>query len=77
MSQEYEFRIKGRMSEELLATFAPLRAQSGSVETVLSGPIVDRADLHGVVARIETLGLDLLEMRRLPASAPIDRAAPK
>jgi hypothetical protein len=77
MSQEYEFRIKGRMSEELLATFAPLRAQPGSLETVLSGPIVDRADLHGVVARIETLGLDLLEMRRLPAPAPTDRAAPK
>jgi hypothetical protein len=66
MTHEYEFRIKGRLSEELLATFAPLRAETAIPETVLVGPITDRAQLYGVVARLETLGAELLELRRLP-----------
>jgi hypothetical protein len=33
-------------------------------ETVLTG-VLDRPGLHGVLAEIEALGLDLLEVRRL------------
>lgn len=64
MSSDYEFRIKGRLSRELAATFAPLRTQE-NVETVLVGPITDRAQLHGIIARFETLGLEIVEFRRL------------
>jgi len=64
MSSDYEFRIKGRLSQELVATFAPLRAHE-NVETVLVGPITDRAQLHGIVARFEILGLEIVEFRRL------------
>ena len=60
MSSDYEFRIKGRISRELVATFAPLRTQD-NVETVLVGTITDRAQLHGIIARFETLGLEILE----------------
>ena len=38
-------------------------AAQGS-ETVLTG-VLDRAALYGVLAEIESLGLDLLEVRRL------------
>ncbi len=69
MTHDYEFRIKGRLSDELLATFAPLRAESAVPETVLVGPIEDRAQLYGVVARLESLGVELLELRRLPELA--------
>jgi hypothetical protein len=30
------------------------------------GPLCDRTALHGVLAEIEALGLELLEVRRLP-----------
>jgi hypothetical protein len=33
---------------------------------VLTGPLPDRAALCGVLAQIEALGLELLEVRRLP-----------
>jgi hypothetical protein len=33
---------------------------------VLTGPLPDPAALHGVLAEIEALGLELLEVRRLP-----------
>jgi hypothetical protein len=33
---------------------------------VLTGALCDQAALHGVLAEIEALGLELLEVRRLP-----------
>jgi hypothetical protein len=36
------------------------------VETVLHGPIRDQAELHGVIDRVQSLGLELVEVRRLP-----------
>jgi hypothetical protein len=33
---------------------------------VQTGPLVDSAALYGVLAEIEALGLELLEVRRLP-----------
>jgi hypothetical protein len=36
-------------------------------ETVLTGPVEDRSALFGVIAQIEALGLELLELRQIPA----------
>ena len=36
-------------------------------ETVLTGSLEDRSAVFGVLAQIEALGLDLLELRQLPA----------
>jgi len=42
------------------------------VETVLRGPVQDQSSLHGLLDRIQSLGLELLEVRRLP-EAPGDQ----
>ena len=62
----YEIHIKGRMSAQLLAAFEGMDATVQSVETVLRGPVVDQAALHGLLDRIQALGLELVEVRRLP-----------
>ena len=36
-------------------------------DTVLTGLLEDRSALFGVLAQIEALGLDLLEVRQIPA----------
>jgi hypothetical protein len=38
------------------------------VETVLHGPVQDQSSLHGLLDRIQALGLELVEIRRLPPS---------
>jgi hypothetical protein len=62
----YEIRIKGRVGAELTSAFEGLQADVKPVETVLHGEIVDQAALHGVLDRVAALGLELIEVRRLP-----------
>jgi hypothetical protein len=72
---DYEIRIKGRLSDSLLAAFEGLTATVVPVETVLYGPVPDQSSLHGLLDRIQSLGLELVELRRLPASP--DEPAPE
>jgi hypothetical protein len=60
----YEIRVRGRLSETLLGAFPGLRAEMQGAETVLAGMLPDQAALHGVLAQIEALGLELLEVGR-------------
>jgi hypothetical protein len=65
----YEIRIKGRLSDSLLSAFEGMSATVEPVETVLHGPVPDQSSLHGLLDRIQSLGLELVEIRRLPTSA--------
>jgi hypothetical protein len=65
----YEIRIKGRLSDSLLGAFEGLTATVEPVETVLHGPIDDQSSLHELLDRIQSLGLELVEIRRLPDPA--------
>ncbi|HEY4726138.1 MAG TPA: hypothetical protein VIJ13_09325 [Actinomycetota bacterium] len=64
----YEIRVRGRLSDSLVAAFEGMRASVEPVETVLHGPVEDQAALHGLLERIQSLGLELVEVRRLPDS---------
>jgi hypothetical protein len=44
-----------------------MTSQLKGSETVLTGLLEDRSAVFGVVAQIEALGLELLELRQLPA----------
>lgn len=57
--------VRGLLSETLLAAFPTLRAEAHGAETVLVGTLSDQAALYGVLAQIEALGLELIEVRRI------------
>jgi hypothetical protein len=61
---QYEITVRGRLSDTLVAAFDGLTASSSTADTVLRGDIADQAALYGVLARIESLGLELLDVRR-------------
>ena len=65
--QRYEIRLAGHLGALMLAAFPSLSAEICGSDTVLRGPIQDRAALHGVLAQVESFGLELIELRRLPA----------
>ncbi|HEY2656033.1 MAG TPA: hypothetical protein VGI55_09605 [Solirubrobacteraceae bacterium] len=66
----YEIRVRGHLSETLLAAFPALRGEAQGSDTVLSGELPDQAALYGVLAQIEALGLELLEIRRGRSDRP-------
>jgi hypothetical protein len=43
MSNEYAFRVRGRLSPDVIAALAPLRPVSSMAETVLRGVVPDQA----------------------------------
>ena len=66
MNADYAFRISGRVPPALTAALEPLKSVETSADTLLVGPVTDRAALHGYIAHLEALGLELVELRRLP-----------
>lgn len=63
----YTIRIKGRLGATALSAFPSMVSELKDSETVLTGLLEDRSALFGVIAQIEALGLELLELRQLPA----------
>jgi hypothetical protein len=61
----YAIRIKGRLGATALSAFPSMASELMGDETVLTGSIEDRSALFGVLAQIEALGLDLLELKQI------------
>ncbi len=63
--ERYEIVVRHRLGETLRSAFPELVADQRGDDTVLAGTLADQAALYGVLARIEGLGLELLEVRRV------------
>lgn len=62
----YEIRFKDHLGQNTLIWFEDFKVEySPDGETILRGPIVDRAALDGIFARIRDLGLSLILFRQL------------
>ncbi len=65
MGDIYELRVKGHLDNrwsDWLEGMAIHHQEDGT--SVLAGPVVDQAALHGVIIRIRGLGLPLLSVKR-------------
>jgi hypothetical protein len=60
----YEIRVRGILGERLLTAFPDLVAVTDDGDTLLVGRLPDQSALHGVLGYIESLGLELVEVRR-------------
>ena len=61
----YVIRINGHLGAMMLSAFPAMEPEQQGAVTVLTG-VLDQPALYGVLAEIEALGLDLLEVRQLP-----------
>ncbi|MCW2929781.1 MAG: hypothetical protein JWM19_743 [Actinomycetia bacterium] len=59
----YMIRINGHLGATLLSAFPAMAWERQGPETVLTG-VLDQPGLYGVLAEIEALGLELLEVRQ-------------
>jgi hypothetical protein len=59
----YEIRLGGLLDEHWSTWFDGLTLTHRDGTTVISGPVADQAELHGLLARIRDLGVPLLSVR--------------
>jgi hypothetical protein len=61
----YEIRVRGVLGGPLLGAFPALTGVAQDGDTVLTGELPDQAALHGVLSQIESLGLELIALRKV------------
>ena len=72
----YEIRIKGHLDQHWSTWFEGLTiSYDGNGNTVLRGPLVDEAALHGVLIKVRDLALPLLAVSRLDADGSVREGA--
>jgi hypothetical protein len=66
--------VKGHLGATSLAAFPEMISQQRGADCFLTGVLPDRSALFGILAQIEALGLELIEIRRLvPSPEPSER----
>jgi len=62
----YEIRIKGHLDDRRAVSFEGLTlTREGSGNTLLVGPVIDQAALHGLLRKVRDLGMPLISVIRV------------
>ncbi|MGH2881190.1 MAG: hypothetical protein ACRDPA_00565 [Solirubrobacteraceae bacterium] len=65
-ARRYEIRVRGPIGPTMMQAFPTLALSRSGQDTLLTGSLPDQYALYGVIHQLEALGLELLEIRRLP-----------
>jgi len=60
---EYRLVVRGELDERFAYLFNGLDFERVGGTTVLSGSVADQAQLHGYIASVEELGLELVSIK--------------
>jgi hypothetical protein len=70
----YQIRLKGHLGSQWTDWFGGLRITlEDNGETLLTGPVIDQAALHGLLKKVRDLGLPLVSVNRLEPGSPTTR----
>jgi hypothetical protein len=71
----YEVRVSGLVTPDTLEDLGDVDVTTAAASTVLSGSVADQAALLGLLSRLRAHGLEITEVRRVPAApdAPPER----
>ena len=70
----YQIRIKGRLSPQWADWFEGLTITlAEDDDTLLTGPVIDQAALHGLLKKIRDLGMPLLSVNQFPPLEPANQ----
>lgn len=66
MAKAFEVHVRGELSAQDLEDLEYLTATVVPAETVLTGVVPDQAALLGLLGWLQSLGLEVVEVRRVP-----------
>lgn len=61
----YEIRVRGVLNQRWSDWFDGFQIDNQVHDTVLVGPVIDQAELHGLLAKIRDLGLPIISVERV------------
>jgi hypothetical protein len=62
----YRIVVRGELSDRDAVGFEGMQLETKNGLTILTGEIIDEPHLHGILNRVNALGLELLSVRPLP-----------
>jgi hypothetical protein len=62
----YRIVVRGELSGRDAVGFEGMQLETKNGLTILTGEIIDEPHLHGILNRVNALGLELLSVRPLP-----------
>ena len=72
----YEIRVRGRLAPRWSAWFDGLVVEAAADgTTVIRGPVVDQAALHGLLQKLRDVGIPLLSLTEIPTHTPTELTA--
>jgi hypothetical protein len=75
---QYEIRVKGHLGPRWSAWLDGLSLTTdANGSTVIRGPVVDQAALHGLLQRLRDVGIPLVSLTQLPADTAHAPQAPR
>ena len=64
--ETYEVRVSGAVPPDVIGELGDVTLTEQELRTVLVCTLPDQAALHGFLARLRALGLELVEVRTVP-----------
>ena len=58
----YRIKVGGELSERYAPAFEGMKMEAKGGRTIITGEIVDQPHLHGILGRINALGLKLISV---------------
>ena len=77
MADHYSIRVRGHLDQSWSAWFDDLAITNEvNGDAVLTGPVVDQAALHGLLAKVRDLGLPLIAVQCIAGDSTHASAVP-
>ena len=70
-SKSYRIVVRTEIGERFAAAFDGMDVRISEGHTIISGEVVDQAHLHGILDRINALGLELVSLQPWPEDGAI------
>jgi hypothetical protein len=65
----YRIVVRSELGDAYAVAFEEMEMERQDGDTVLTGVIIDQPHLHGILGRLNGLGLELLSVQALPEDA--------
>jgi hypothetical protein len=62
----YRIVVRSELGERYAVAFEGMQMETKHGETILTGEVIDQPHLHGILGRINGLGLKLVSVQALP-----------